>query len=104
VDLKITRIVLTCPPPYFWTNYHFTKLPIYNFVFPSVVLIKILKTFIKSDVLIKFTFSLGYNFILTLIKAIMYENAGFQRDEDSHCLPIYKSQFSKHKPKILIQP
>jgi len=35
----------------------------------------------------------------------MYEIANFQRDEDSHCcLPSYKSQFSKHRPKILIQP
>jgi len=35
----------------------------------------------------------------------MYEIAGFQRHDFSHCcLPSYKSQFSKHKPKILIQP
>jgi len=57
------RIILTCPPPYFCTNHHFTKLPTYNFVFPLVVLIRILKTFRKSDVLIIFTLSLGYNFI-----------------------------------------
>ena len=56
-------IVLTYPPPYFCTNYHFTKLPIYNFVFLSVVLIRILKTFRKTDELIKFALPLGYNFI-----------------------------------------
>lgn len=53
------RIVLTFPPPYFLINYHFTKLPIYNFVFPSVILKRILKTFWKSDVIIKFTLCLG---------------------------------------------